>query len=122
MSLGLILPMDDVMRCGLGTLVASILLASHAGAQDAGDAKKGESLALSACAQCHAVRAGQSHSPNPKAPSFASVAAAPGMTDRALRVWLQSSHPTMPNFILSRGERNNVVSYILSLKPGRSAM
>jgi hypothetical protein len=44
------------------------------------------------------------------------------MTDRTLRVWLQSSHPTMPNFILTTDERNNVIAYILSLKSRRSAM
>ncbi len=44
------------------------------------------------------------------------------MTDRALRVWLQSSHPTMPNFILSSKERNDVASYILSLRAEKSAM
>jgi len=44
------------------------------------------------------------------------------MTDRALRVWLQSSHPAMPSIILNNDERNNVITYILSLKTERSAM
>jgi hypothetical protein len=44
------------------------------------------------------------------------------MTDRALRVWLQSSHPTMPNFILSGDEKNDVIAYILSLQTGHSGI
>lgn len=112
---------DDVIRISIATLVL-IALASHAGAQEPGNSKKGKALAVSVCAQCHAVRNGQRRSPNPMAPSFSSVARTPGMTDRALRVWLQSSHPTMPNFILTRDERNNVIAYILSLTPASSRM
>jgi hypothetical protein len=33
----------------------------------------------------------------------------------ALTVWLQSSHPTMPNIILKPDELRNVVAYIRSL-------
>jgi mono/diheme cytochrome c family protein len=112
---------DDVTQILLSIAIATVL-ASHVVAQEQGDAKKGEALAVSVCAQCHAVQSGQSHSPNPKAPSFSSVARTRGMTDRTLRVWLQSSHPTMPNFILTTDERNNVIAYILSLKSRRSAM
>ena len=39
-----------------------------------------------------------------------------GMTEMALSVWLQSSHPTMPNIVLSQDEIRNVVAYIRSLK------
>ena len=112
---------ESVMRIS-AAIVWSIVLTSQAVAQESGNVKKGAALAQSTCAQCHAVRSGQSRSPNPMAPSFTSVASWPGMTDRALRVWLQSSHPTMPNFILTRDERNDVVAYILSLKSGSSSM
>jgi mono/diheme cytochrome c family protein len=106
-------------------LIAALVVfaqASPAIAQEAGNAKAGAKLAQTVCAQCHAIGPELKRSPNPMAPGFASVAAWPGMTDRALRVWLQSSHPTMPNFVLSRSERDSVVAYILSLKGGSSAM
>jgi len=103
----------------VGILIA---LSSQAVAQEGGNAARGAKLAVSVCAQCHAVRADQMRSPDPMAPGFANVANWPGMTDRALRVWLQTSHPTMPNFMLKRGERNDVAAYILSLKSGRSAL
>lgn len=103
-------------------IVAAILLSTSALAQAPGDARKGGELARTACVQCHGVRPRQSRSPDPMAPSFARIATAPGMTDRALRVWLQSSHPAMPNFILTGDERNDVIAYILSLNDGNSAM
>ncbi len=80
---------------------------------------QGEIVAKTVCAQCHAVRQAQFRSPNPMAPNFTAIATTLGMTDRALRVWLQSSHPTMPNYILPANERDDVVAYILSLKSSR---
>ena len=106
----------------VSAIVVSTAFISNASSQETGDINRGGALANSVCAQCHAVRARQLRSPDPMAPSFTSVAEAPGMTDRALRVWLQSSHPTMPNFILSSKERNDVASYILSLRAEKSAM
>jgi hypothetical protein len=52
------------------------------------------------------------------APNFTSIATTLGMTDRALRVWLQSSHPTMPNVVLTQDERDDVIAYILGQKSG----
>ena len=103
-------------------MVLLIAVTSRAGAQQPGDPLKGAKLAQSVCAQCHAVRNGQLRSPNPMAPSFPNLAKWPGMTDTALRAWLQSSHAAMPNIILDDGERNNVIAYILSLKAGRSTI
>jgi cytochrome c2 len=91
-------------------------LASQVSAQEMGDAKKGATLAQSVCAECHAVGKIESRSPNAKAPTFLSVAATRGMTEMALRVWLQSPHPTMPNVMLDADEKDDVIAYILSLK------
>jgi mono/diheme cytochrome c family protein len=103
------------------TLIAAVVALGfaqlgHASAQEMGDAKKGATLAQSVCAACHAVGNGESRSPNAKAPTFTSVAATRGMTEMALRVWLQSPHPTMPNLMLGEDEKDDVIAYILSLK------
>jgi mono/diheme cytochrome c family protein len=103
-------------------MVLLIAVTSGAGAQQPGDPLKGAALAQSVCAQCHAVRSGQMRSPNPMAPSLSNVANWPGMTEMALRAWLQSSHPTMPNIVLDNNETNDVIAYILSLKGRRSTM
>jgi mono/diheme cytochrome c family protein len=99
-------------------LVAGIILvlATGAEAQEMGDAKKGATLAQTVCAECHTVDLGQTPSPNTRAPSFVTVAKTRGMTPLALRVWLQSPHPTMPNLLLSDEQKDDVIAYLLSLK------
>ena len=106
------------MRFSLGIPVAFALAGSLAAiAAEVGDPRAGYAVASAICAQCHAVGAADAISPNSDAPAFSSVAKRSEMTGRALAVWLQTSHPTMPNIILGQGERNNVIAYIMSLKP-----
>ncbi len=97
--------------------LAALLLAGchEARAQDA-DIAAGAAYAKQVCAACHAVLPNQEFSPLPQAPTFESVANTPGMTELALTVWLQSSHPTMPNIILKQDDLRNVVAYIRSLE------
>jgi hypothetical protein len=64
-------------------------------------------------------RASQTASPNASAPSFQQVADTPGMTTTALTVWLQTSHPTMPNIQLTQAEKRDVIAYIVSLRTTR---
>jgi mono/diheme cytochrome c family protein len=86
-------------------------------ADDIGDLHRGLSYAKKACAECHSVEGERAVSPNIKAPNFNAIADSPGMTARALVVWLQSSHhATMPNFIIARDDLDNVVAYIMSLR------
>jgi hypothetical protein len=47
------------------------------------------------------------------------VAAEPAMTEYALRAFLKTSHPTMPNIMMKSDDMDDIVSYILSLKPRR---
>jgi cytochrome c2 len=92
-------------------------IVTGASAQDMGDPQKGHTYARMVCAECHAVEKGQAQSPNPKAPSFSTVAATSGMTELALRVWLQTPHPTMPNLLLKASDRDDLVAYVRSLNP-----
>jgi len=98
-------------------LAAAVLLAlsSEAGAQDA-DIEAGAAYAKQICAACHAVLPNEQISPLPEAPTFQSIADTPGMTELALTVWLQSSHPTMPNIMLEPDDMRNVIAYIRSLE------
>ena len=98
-------------------VTAAFLVPVSALAQEIGDAKIGLTFALAHCAECHNVKGTDDKSPKPEAPNFASVAASPGMTGRALAVWLETTHPTMPNFIISAGDRDNIIAYIMSLQP-----
>jgi mono/diheme cytochrome c family protein len=86
-------------------------------AQDVGNPNAGLTFARNHCAECHAIRGSEDNSPNKDAPPFASVAKTPGMNGRALAAWLQTSHPTMPDFLIAQEDRDNVIAYILSLQP-----
>lgn len=86
---------------------------------DMGDKAKGLAYAKRICAECHNVLATNAPSPNPKAPSFRKVAETPGMTVTALTVWSRTTHATMPNIVIAPADMDNLIAYILSLKPPR---
>jgi hypothetical protein len=60
-------------------------------------------------------RAGEKLSPYLDLPSFQTVVDSPGMTERALAVWLTNPHPNMPDFIIPQADMDNVIAYIMSL-------
>jgi len=98
-------------------VVASIGTAALAAA-DVGDPQAGYQYARNVCAGCHGISA--EASPVAKATRFREVADRPGMTGTALRVWIETYHPTMPNIVVGNQDMLNVIAYILSLK-GRDA-
>jgi len=83
-----------------------------------GDPAAGRAIALDTCAECHGVAPNVFTSPDEDATPFATLAETPGMTSRALTVWLTTFHPgrTMPMVLLERDEREDVIAYILSLR------
>lgn len=89
-------------------------------AQAGGDAARGRAFAQEVCAPCHQVIPQQFALRLATAPSFAAIAATPGMTEMALKAFLASPHPTMPNLILEADEAADVIAYILSLAPERA--
>lgn len=101
-------------------LAVMILLLSSLGslpsfAQDQNSVQRGRAVAEQRCAVCHAVRAGETASPNAAAVSFTRVATTAGTTELALQAMLQTSHRTMPNLILDADDMRDVIAYILSL-------
>jgi len=81
-----------------------------------GDPAAGRRLAETWCANCHRIA---SQGPGPvgdAAPAFAAVAAMPSTTRMALAAFLQTPHPSMPNYQLSREEMDDVIAYLLSLR------
>ena len=104
------------------TLHAAAILVSIAvplivSAADVGDPQRGLVYAKKVCATCHAVEAGDVFSPEMLAPTFTAVAGTPGMTERALYVWLQSAnHKSMPNLLIAAGDLDDVVAYIMTLR------
>ena len=97
--------------------LASLTIPAMVSGAELGDAKRGLAYAQKTCAKCHAVERGDMFSPTMIAPTFSSIANTPGINERALVVWLQSSdHATMPNLILAQQDLDDVVVYIMSLR------
>ena len=89
-----------------------------ANAQDAsGNPEAGRVYAREVCSPCHAVTAEQASQRSIAiAPDFQTIANTPGMTATALRAFLQTPHPKMPNLILTAQQSADVIAYILSLR------
>ena len=99
------------------TALALALSCGSVGAAQVGDPQRGLAYAQKNCAECHAVGAGDMFSPTMIAPTFSTIAKTPGINERALIMWFQSSdHATMPNLILAQKDLDDVVAYILSLR------
>jgi len=96
-------------------LIAIILalLSLPAAAQDSGS---GRVLAERWCMACHIVEREPSSATADGVPTFPAIAVKPGTTAVSLDSYLSTGHTRMPDFQLSRGERNALVSYILSLR------
>jgi mono/diheme cytochrome c family protein len=107
------------MKAIIATIFAGTAFALSAGAgfsQELGDAKRGEMLAKSVCAECHAVEKGQGRSRNGQAPSFQTLATTRGMTPMAITVALRTSHKEMPNLVLKNQEVDDVIAYLATLR------
>ena len=107
----------NIASIARGMIVAATLCTTTgaADAQQLGDAGEGRRLAHAECGQCHGVSR-KGLSTNPAAPAFEDIANIPGMTSTALIVALQTSHPSMPNFVIKGRDAQNIIAYILSLK------
>ena len=104
-------------------MLAGILAAAAytANAQEASaNSKAGRAYAREVCSPCHAVSAEQaSQRIVAIAPDFQTIANTPGMTATALRAFLQTPHPKMPNLILAPEQSADVITFILSLRDRR---
>ncbi|HEY7579768.1 MAG TPA: c-type cytochrome [Acetobacteraceae bacterium] len=110
---------DATVRPNLATLLTWLFLAvsaAPASAQDVGDAATGQKLAETWCSSCHLV--GEAHGVvvSNGAPTFAAIAADKSITVLSLRAFLQTPHARMPDLHLSRGEVDDLASYILTLR------
>ncbi|TNC63756.1 cytochrome c [Rubellimicrobium roseum] len=91
-----------------------------------GDPARGRELAGALCRDCHVSPPGADASER-EAPGrlpfpegvplpFEDIANTAGVTEPALLAWLFTSHPTMPDIVVSPQEARDLVAYILSLR------
>lgn len=65
---------------------------------------------------CHNVEPNPPRAVANGVPSFAAIAARPETTAASLDRYLSTGHTRMPDFSLSRSERNALIAYIRSLR------
>jgi mono/diheme cytochrome c family protein len=109
-----------LFSCAAGAFAPSIAVAGFAAIfasapAAAGDARHGATIAQRWCAECHVVSSEQA-SAFSDAPSFGDIARR--HPDRkVIANFLANPHPPMPDMHLSRGEIDDIVTYIRSLDP-----
>ena len=81
-----------------------------------GDPAAGLEFARKNCSECHDVEREYDEMTAFYGPAFVDIADHPTTNEMSLKVFLRSTHAEMPDFILSDSDRDNVISYILSLK------
>ena len=105
---------------GIASLAAALVVTSAGARAQQSEVAAGHAFARNACQPCHAVEAEQRR---PRmiviGPAFREIANTSGMTATAIRVFLRTSHPKMPNLILTPEETDDVIAYILSLRVPR---
>jgi mono/diheme cytochrome c family protein len=109
------------MHCCLAAalaLVALFFIKLHAAggvtpSPDGGSA--GHRLAEAWCKDCHTIDGRNAGATN-TAPDFVAIANQPSTTELALKVFLRSSHRSMPNLVIKPDQADDLVQYILSLK------
>ena len=106
------------MKRSVGLIfLSAAMVGAPARAQQTGDPQQGLTLARQVCAECHAVQPQQLQSPRAGAPAFPEIAATPGMTSTGLTVALTTPHAGMPMFRLTGEQREDIIAYVLSLRP-----
>ena len=100
-------------------LTAALAATTFSAKAQEADIAAGHAFAREACKVCHAVEPSRLPRRFEIGPTFRDIANTPGMTTTALTAFLTTSHPKMPNLILTPKEITNVTAYILSLRHHR---
>ncbi|RDD61320.1 c-type cytochrome [Ferruginivarius sediminum] len=104
------------MRVGTGARLTALVLAAcisgPANAQD-GEVERGEAIAQEWCAACHALPGSKVASD--AAPALVQAISGKDLTAGALRAWLSTPHPQMPDFNLAREEVDALIAYLRGL-------
>ena len=100
------------------TLAAALAATTLSAQAQGGDIAAGHFFARSACSACHVVDAEQQRPPARIfiGPAFSNIANKPVVTATALRLFLTTSHPKVPNPIIMTEQMADVIAYILSLR------
>lgn len=95
-------------------LILALALVAPAAAS-AADADNGKRIAERWCASCHVATPEQKRAGD-TAPPLATIAADPALDDATLLRRITQPHPPMPNLQIGRGEAQDLVAYLKTLR------
>jgi mono/diheme cytochrome c family protein len=103
-------------RTGLAVFLAvtTVVLPGFSERPLVNDPAAGKRLAIRWCASCHLVQPGQPQA-NADVRSFSEIARTPDFSPDRVAMFLQTPHPHMPSYSLSRIEARAIAAYIESL-------
>jgi mono/diheme cytochrome c family protein len=98
-----------------GMLMVAITASALAATDSPGNPGYGRGLANDLCGDCHVVSPDQDSGKRP-GPNLVERARDPEITEMALRSYLQTSHPVMPNIMVNRQQADDIIAYLLTFK------
>lgn len=98
-------------------VVLAVVLSLSRPAHAQGSPDTGRELARMWCANCHLADPAAQPRAGDAVPSFPSIARRPGVTRATLDTFLQKPHGGMPDFSLGQQQIDDVVAYLLSMRP-----
>jgi mono/diheme cytochrome c family protein len=104
--------------CAVLVWLAALPTASRA-ADPPADGERGQLMARTWCAHCHAVERGDTQQRADGVPSFVALANDPQQTPERLRAFLARPHGRMPDLNLSPRDRDDLIAYLHSLQQRR---
>jgi mono/diheme cytochrome c family protein len=98
-------------------LVMAVPGASTLAATDGpGSPVYGRGLAIDLCGDCHIVSPDQSPDGMRPGPDLTERVRAPEITELALRSYLRTTHPVMPNIMLKQEQADDIIAYLMTFK------
>ena len=104
------------LRIALALLVIALGMVLFCPKARSQDVRHGERLAKTWCVSCHSVDINGAELRNEAVPSFSSIANDLTNSQRSLETYLNSSHPRMPAYGITRAEVRDLAAYIMSLR------
>jgi mono/diheme cytochrome c family protein len=107
----------DRMLLMAGMLVMATPGAGALAATDGpGSPVYGRGLAIDLCGDCHIVSPDQSPDGMRPGPDLTERVRAPEITELALRSYLRTTHPVMPNIMLKQEQADDIIAYLMTFK------
>jgi mono/diheme cytochrome c family protein len=109
--------MNRLLLAAAVLMMAAVPVAGALAAADGpGNAGFGRGLAGDLCGDCHIVSPDQQPDGMRPGPNLMERVRKPEITELALRSYLRTTHPVMPNIMLTQEQADDIIAYLLTFK------